>query len=504
MTRPILGSYFYNRLSLMGGGLFVLCTAAGVPLVLLDAVSKAGNPYSGILTYAVLPSIAALGVFVALVGAYLEYRRQKKSPGTPPPLLPRIDLNEPGQRLAVVGVFALATIAIVLLSVTGYQAYHYTESVKFCGETCHSVMEPEYVAYQHSPHARVACVACHVGSGADHYLRSKITGAYQVYSIVFNKYRRPIETPVTNLRPATETCEQCHWPAKFFGAQQKTFTHYMADEKNTPWQIQTLLKIGGGDGKAGALGGGIHYHMNIANEIYYIASDPRRETIPYVKSVRKDGTVVEYMSTESPLSATDMSKLTARRMDCVDCHNRPSHIYHAPEHSVDQLFETGRLDASLPYLKREGMRLIAGDYKTKKEARDAILHGLEEFYAKNYPALVKQKAMAIRQATEALQTAYSTTIFPEMKTDWKAHPNHVGHLLSDGCFRCHDGLHKSRDGQVISNDCKACHTFLAQGTPLEVSRASLQAQPFKHPVDLGDIDLSTMKCSVCHNGTTGL
>ena len=496
-------SLFYNTISLVGLGLACICLLVGLPLLLMDIFASHTNPYAGIFLYGLLPGASFLGLGVAMAGAFLERRRRKQSPGTPIPLLPRIDLNDSRQRMTLVGAMSAIAILIVLFSVTGYRAYNFTESVEFCGQVCHGVMKPEYTAYQHSPHARVACVACHVGPGAGYFVKSKISGSYQVYSVTFHKYPRPIETPVHNLRPAQETCEQCHWPAKFFGAQQKTFTHFLADEKNSPWQIQMLIKIGGGDPKAGATTGGIHYHMNIANEIDYIASDTKRETIPYVKVVHKDGTMTEYMSTENPLSPTEMAKLSPRRMDCVDCHNRPSHIYTPPDQSIDHLFETGHLDPSLPYLKREGMRLLAADYKTEDEARKAILKSLPEFYEKNYPQLYKEKAMSIRQATEALQETFAATVFPEMKTDWRVHPNHIGHLTYEGCFRCHDGLHKSRDGKVVTNRCDTCHTFLAQGPPTEVAKVRLQDQPFRHPVDVG-VDVTQMKCDACHTGTTGL
>jgi hypothetical protein len=386
--------------------------------------------------------------------------------------------------------------------VTGYRAYHFTDSVRFCGLVCHQVMKPEYTAYQHSPHARVACVQCHVGPGAGWFVRSKLSGAYQVYAVTFNKYPRPIPTPVKNLRPAQETCEQCHWPAKFFGAQQKTFNHYLTDETNSPWRIQMLLKIGGGDPKVGAAGG-IHWHMNISKEISYIASDERREAIPWVRVVDPHGRVTEYMSTEQPLSPEQIAKAEVRRMDCVDCHNRPSHIFYPPDRAIEQAFEAGRLDRSLPYLKREAIRLLTQDYASEAEAHAAMLTALSDFYQAEYPQLAREKALAIQHATEELQRIFSRNVFPEMQADWRTHPNHVGHLNSPGCFRCHDGLHKSSAGEVIAKDCNACHTILAQGPPDEIAATVLQAQPFRHPVDVG-LDVTELTCSQCHTGTGGL
>jgi nitrate/TMAO reductase-like tetraheme cytochrome c subunit len=503
MPRSFLKRLLQNPVSFIGLLIAVLSGAVGVPLMLVDLFSAETNRYTGIITYAVLPATTILGFGIAVLGLILEGKRRRGS-DLPPWEFPRIDLNQPRQRLVLVGVLAGAMVILVLVALTGYRTYHWTDSVPFCGEVCHSVMKPEYTAYQRSPHARVACVDCHVGPGAGWYLRSKLSGAYQIYSTAFNKYPRPIETPVHDLRPAQETCEQCHWPAKFFGAQQKLFAHTLADEKNTPWQINTLILIGGGDLHHDT-GGGIHWHMNIQNDIYYIASDPKHETIPWVRAVSKDGrTTTEYMSTESPLSAEEQARASVRHMDCVDCHNRPSHIYHPPDRSIDRAMETHQLDATLPYLKREGMRLLAGEYKTGPEALAAIEKKLPAFYLVNYPDIAQTKKESIATAVRVLQDIFGATIFPEMKTDWRVHMDHKSHLNSDGCFRCHDGLHKSRDGKTIPHDCNACHLFLAQGSPGAVERARLQAQPFQHPVELSGIDLSTMKCSACHNGTIGL
>jgi hypothetical protein len=319
---------------------------------------------------------------------------------------------------------------------------------------------------------------------------------------MFNKYHRPIETPVKNLRPAQDTCEQCHWPAKFFGAQQKTFTHFLSDESNSAWQIQSLIKIGGGDVQTG-LSAGIHSHMNIENQIFYKDSDGKRMIIPWVKSVNKNGKETEYMSIENTLSSDELAKLPARRMDCMDCHNRPSHIFYPPGPALDRAFASKLLDPSVPYLKREGVRVLSESYKTESEGRNKIQQSLEEFYQSSYPALWSSDREKINNAIATVQSVFSRTIFPEMKADWRAYPSHIGHWSSDGCFRCHDGLHQSADGKVITNDCLVCHTILAQGPPKEVAKARLQAQPFKHPVDVG-VDVTQMKCSTCHSSSAGM
>ena len=495
-------SLLRNPISLLGAVIASVSTAFGLPLMILDLFSKRTHPYVGVLIYLVLPFVAVGGVALIVLGILWERRRRQRQPGLVVPPLPHLDLNRPSHQAMIVTALTAMMIVVVLLSLTGYRAYHFTESVQFCGLVCHRVMKPEHTAYQYSPHARVACVQCHVGPGADWFVRSKLSGLYQVYAVATKQYPRPIPTPVKNLRPAQETCEQCHWPAKFFGAQQKSFHHYLADERNSPWQIEMLLKIGGGDPKVGATTG-IHWHMNIKNAIEYIAADERREAIPWVRATDLDGHVTEYQSTERPLAPGQITKASMRRMDCVDCHNRPSHIFQPPDRAVEEAFDAARLNPSLPYLKREAIRLLIQPYRSEDEAQAAILQGLAAFYQQSYPEVSREQAVAIQQATEELQRIYARNFFPDMRVDWRVSPNHIGHINAEGCFRCHDGLHKSREGQVITKDCNACHTILAQGPPEEVAGARLTAQPFRHPVDVG-VDVTEFKCSECHTGTSGV
>ncbi|MBI2870647.1 MAG: NapC/NirT family cytochrome c [Candidatus Omnitrophica bacterium] len=491
-----------NPVSLFGIGIACLNTAVGLPLMVTDFFSRHTNAYLGVVIYLVCPMGATAGVILILLGLLWERRRRKRRPELGQTRLPSLDLNRPSHRAFLLGAFLVAMTGVMLLSLTGYRAYHFTESVEFCGLVCHQVMKPEFTAYQHSPHARVACASCHVGPGASWFVRSKITGAYQVYAVSLKKYPRPIPTPIEDLRPAQETCEQCHWPEKFFGAKQKVFQHYLADETNSPWQIQMLIKVGGGDPERGTPAG-IHWHMNINKEIYYAARDEGREEIPWIKVVDRGGHATEYVSTENPLTAGELASREVRRMDCMDCHNRPSHHFHPPDRAVERAFETERLDPTLPYLKREAIRILAEPYLSEDEAVSKIQKGLAAYYERSFPDLAREKALEIRRSAEELGKIYARNFFPEMKADWRAYPDHIGHLNSEGCFRCHDGLHRSGEGHTITKDCNACHTILAQGPPQEVAAASLVSQPFRHPVDLG-MDVTEFKCSQCHQGTSGL
>ena len=273
---------FRNYISFVGAAIATASLASVFLLFLLEITATNPNPYMGILTYVVGPAILMFGLAVIGLGMLLERRRRRRHAPSEVAAYPKLDLNDPHARRAFLAFIFLVFIFISASAFGSYQAYEFSDSVTFCGQTCHTVMKPEFVAYRAGAHARVRCVDCHVGPGAGWYVRSKISGAYQLYSVTFHKYPRPITTPVHNLRPAPETCEQCHWPEKFFGAQLKVFNHYAYDEKNTPRQIRMLINVGGGSPATGLVTG-IHWHMNIANEVTYIATDDHRQVIPWVR-----------------------------------------------------------------------------------------------------------------------------------------------------------------------------------------------------------------------------
>ncbi len=192
--------------------------------------------------------------------------------------------------------------------------------------------------------------------------------------------------------------------------------------------------------------------------------------------------------------------MSRRRMDCVDCHNRPTHIYLAPDRSVDDALAAHRIDAGLPYVKQQAVQVLTAEYKTTPQAIQAIATTIPAFYREKYPQVATAKQAQIQTTVTELQRIFRTTIFPEMKVDWRTHPNNVGHFYFPGCFRCHDGNHASKDGKVITKDCDACHTVLAQREGVAARTVSATTQ-FKHPVDIGD--MAAVNCSDCHNGGVG-
>lgn len=485
---------FRNYISFFGAVIVIIAVLGILLFFLAELTQTSENPYLGIITYIIMPAFLVFGLVVVAVGMLLERRRRRLSPDSEIPRYPKIDLNEPRQRRIAVVLLSLSFIFVCASAYGSYRAYEYTESVEFCGQACHKVMKPEDVAFHAGSHAGIRCVDCHVGHGAQSFARSKLSGARQLFALIADNYSRPVETPVHNMRPANQTCEKCHWSAKFHGAELKTFNHYAYDEKNSLRQIRMLINVGGGDPATGPVAG-IHWHMNLTNEISFIATDKQRQVIPWIQVKDRNGNVTEFYDRSRPLSADQIAKAEKRRMDCIDCHNRPAHVYLPPDVAVDNSFSAGRLDPAVPYLKRQIVELLNKPYGTEAEALNTISSGLDGFYRTNYGELYAQKPDTIKTAVSETQRIFKTYFFPEMKTNWSTHPDNVGHLYSSGCFRCHDGEHVSSSGKVIRNDCNICHSVVWDSAGSSAS-ATPPTTDFKHPVDLGG--LADRKCDSCH------
>jgi nitrate/TMAO reductase-like tetraheme cytochrome c subunit len=346
-------------------------------------------------------------------------------------------------------------------------------------------MEPQFVAFQHTAHASVECVACHIGPGAAAYVKTKLNGVKQLYHTVRGDFDRPIRLTPANARPSQAICEQCHWPKKYVGNVVRSYQHYLSDEKNTPFAVRLLLNVGGGDPSNGPVGG-IHWHMNIANKIEYIATDDQLLSIPWVRMTNPQGVITEY---RDPEFKEDPTKYQIRRMDCMDCHSRPAHKLHTPNEAVDLALLTGRLDPKAPWVKSKVVAALVQPYSTRVEAEQGIANDLRDAYPD--PA---QAAQIIKEA----QTIYRENFFPEMKVDWRTYPDFVGHKNWNGCFRCHDGKHVSADGKmsIKASDCKSCHLILAQGSGEALEQVNYQGHDFIHI----DAPYAEFSCVDCHTG----
>jgi hypothetical protein len=491
----------HNRVSYVGVTIAGLAFAVFIFLFAFHTLAGGGRaPYAGLVIFILVPAVLLLGLTLVPIGMLMEWHRWRSTGTRSIPRFPVIDLNDPRHRNATV-IFLAGSVILMFFSAFGsYRAYEYTDSVAFCGRLCHQVMSPEYTTYQNSPHARVGCVDCHVGPGADWFVRSKLSGSYQVYAVLFDKYPRPIPTPIENLRPAQETCEQCHWPDKFFGGQQKKLIQFLPDEQNTRWEVNLLIKTGGGSPEGGRTEG-IHWHMNIANRVDYVAADEKRENIPWVRITNvKSGKTSTYTSTDNPLSSAQLARAEIRRMDCMDCHNRPTHIYRSPSYSLNLALVTGRIDPTLPFVKQTGVKVLAAKYTSTASALTAIGNGVRAFYQAKYPQLAVARDDAIATAIASLQEIYRNNFFPEMRVRWSDYPDNIGHLIFPGCYRCHDGKHKSAGGEVVRHDCSACHSIMAQGKQGETT-FSMQPKglSFKHPEDI-DNAWQELACFECHTG----
>lgn len=442
-----------HPLSIVGTALTTASAVLFLIVFLADLFGLHTNPYIGIVFFLILPGLFLLGLALIPIGAWLERRAQASGRAPSRSGWPRLDLNDPAQRRNALLVLALTLANVVIVALASYRGVEYMDSVQFCGQACHNVMKPEFMAYQDQPHSRVACVECHIGPGATYFAKSKFSGIRRVAAVAFRSYPRPIPPPVQDLRPARDTCEHCHWPEKFHGDKIRRIYEYAEDEKNTESVTTLQVHVGGGSERLG-IAQGIHWHMNVANEVEFIATDADRNTIPWVRVKDRFGAVREY--SVSGVTPEQLARGERRRMDCMDCHNRPSHpIAATPERAVNELMARGDIPKTLPFVRREAVKALKTQYSTQEEGDRGIAEALRGFYRSQSVSSLKQDD--VDRAVRATVGAYRRNVFPEMNVRFGTYPSNIGHIDFPGCFRCHDDDHKSKDGKSIGQDCETCH-----------------------------------------------
>ncbi len=450
-----------NWLTLAGAALTTSSAFVLVWFWFMELTSpRSTPPYVGIILFLILPGLFLLGLVLIPLGIY-RVRRQRRLAGEVPMPLQAVDFKQPGVRRLLTLIGILTFINVSILGTAGLKGVEYMDSNQFCGLTCHTVMSPEYTAFLDSPHSRVGCAQCHIGHGAPALVKAKISGTRQLFAVAFGTFSRPIPSPVEHLRPARETCEQCHWPQKFTNDKLIVRSKFADDETNTKTTSILLLKIGGHTPNGTT---GIHgRHLDAGERISYMSTDARRQEIPKVVYREENGTLTEYLSDDyKKLPKEKLDKATTRKMDCIDCHNRPTHAFYLPDRAVDKALADKRMSAELPFLKKKAVELLKLDYADQKVAAAKIPVALAEYYRTAYPEIYKQKRAQVDTAGEVVKAIYLRNVFPEMKITWGTHPNNIGHEEAVGCFRCHDGSHTSADGRTIKGDCDTCHTILAQ------------------------------------------
>ena len=438
----------------------VLTTTAFISFVVFQLAMFSGivtNAYVGLIVYLIFPVLFVLGLVIIPIAWY----RQRKRTGLSASELLAQRFGEDGLRGDVAGSKVFRTVAVftmanvLILGAASVKMLHFMDSARFCGTACHSVMSPEWATYQESPHARVACVECHVGEGVGALVNSKLNGAWQMVSAAFNLYERPIPTPVHQLRPARETCEKCHWPDKFYGSRLETRVSYENDEASTPRYTTLNLKIDAGP--AGSTG--VHWHVNPENEVRYVSFDDEREEMIWVEVRQRDGNVRRYVNTR--LTSTETDSGSERAMDCVDCHNRATHVYEEPGRAVDERIRLGAIDRDLPFIRRQAVAAVTGGYPSLEAAQQGIRASLESFYRRNYPQQASAWYDRIDAAIGELEEIWARNIHPGMRIEWGAYPSFLGHTDTPGCFRCHTRDLQDSEGVWISDDCTLCHSILA-------------------------------------------
>ena len=457
----------HNPISLIGVG---LTTASALTLIgfwVIGVVGHGGsaNPYVGIIFDLCLPALFLLGLILIPIGIWWRRRLLKKA-GQLPTEYPKVDLSNPVFRRSL-GFVALATfINFVIVGTASYRGVAQMDKPSFCGQTCH-VMAPEWNAYHAWPHAHVACTECHIASGLGGYVYAKLNGARQLVQVVFGSYPRPIMAE-GKVPPARMTCLHCHNPGQYIGDKLVVETSFGDDETNSVTRSLVLLHVGGRD-LSGRMSGIHGAHLG---HIEFIATDSTNQTIPWVTNVNGDGTTVEYVSSDAKGPESGQKHV----MDCLDCHNRAAHSFDTPEDALNKAMAQGRISPSLPFVHKEGLELIKGEYASEADAESKITSGLEEFYRSQHPDVWSQKHSEVEDAAKALNAIYGENVFPFMKVTWGTHPNNIGHNAYPGCFRCHDGSHNTKAGKSIDNDCSLCHNLLAvdEANPKQLADLGLQ------------------------------
>jgi nitrate/TMAO reductase-like tetraheme cytochrome c subunit len=413
------------------------------------------------------------------------------------------------------GLFALLMVLSGLGLVAVFSTVsliHWTETADFCGR-CHT-MAPELKAYEAGPHADVTCGECHVSPGVAGWVKSKVAGTRQLVQVVLGTFPTPIHAPDHGELPAAQdTCMKCHDVEREELADVRTRAAFSEDEDNSRQFVGLMIRPGGGD--VFDIDRGVHWH--VTRDLDYWSEEVNGATIDYVEAAQPDGSVKRYIAqdriTDASYVEPDIDVIKAGEpsaMTCYDCHNRTGHSVANPREGLDYQLSTGGIDATLPFIKREGMRILWSSFPDVATA-DAEADKLRDFYADNYPEVAATKGAQINAAIDEIKVLYRLSATPEMQVTAKTYADNIGHTDFPGCFRCHDGGHfeVGADGVALKNPipstCDTCHTFPQIGPA--VASLPLGEPPATHDDDLWvfnhknvatDLDPGGQDCGECH------
>ena len=447
-SRPFLVLVGSHWLSLLGASLALAGLLCWLFLLPLQMRGHTANPYIGILAFVIVPILFVLGLALVPVGVFLARRRVRSRFEAEV-----VDRTAAYKRLALVLGLTTLVNTVVGIQLT-YRAVEHMETVQFCS-SCH-VMTPETRSHENAPHAQIECVACHVAPGVGGWVESKKSGTRQLMEVAFNTYHRPIPSALESNRlvPADQTCEQCHWRELPGSVRLRLISKFAEDEANTETQTVLSMIVGGGTR------GGIHgSHLGPGVEIRYAAADAKRQVIPWVEYKNSKGESRTYLAEKA--KAEEVAGLPKYTMQCVDCHNRPTHAFDSPERAVDKALAGGRIASTLPFVKKKSVEVLKASYASNEEAAQKIPAAIADFYKQEHGDVYGQRGADIEDAGRTVAAIYARNVFPDLKVAWGTYPNNIGHEAFPGCFRCHDERPATPQGKTITQDCAACHEAVA-------------------------------------------
>jgi hypothetical protein len=185
-----------------------------------------------------------------------------------------------------------------------------------------------------------------------------------------------------------------------------------------------------------------------------------RKDIPWVHLERGSEPAVEYRFTGRRISDAEIAVAPKRTMECIDCHNRPTHIYRTAGEELDQMFSLWPELQGVPYLKKASGEVLARRFDEASIQRKEVGRALLAWYDAHPED--KPDPVLLEKAADHVQEIYSRNVWPRMNITWGTYANHIGHTTTAlGCLRCHGNNHVNAAGKAVRADCRLCHTILA-------------------------------------------
>jgi hypothetical protein len=487
-------------LFLLGAALALLAGLLAGAGLAHDLAASHPGVRAGMWTYMVVPPFIGAGLALLAADVLLYAWRRQRS-GQPLDVwgewglsIQRLSRWTLGLGLGLGGLLALGA------GLFSWRAYHYVESVPFCGQLCHVPMTPQFTAHRDSGHANVSCVECHVGPGIKSFIRAKVSGLRQLQQIALNTFPRPIRAAEEHIPAADGTCKRCHWEDKHWGTKSDGRVRYGYDMENSARYLELQLPIGGGTSAHG-VAGGIHQHM-LRHKLLFRPSSANKQEIAQFTVVDDDGSRVVYdlyAKGERKYSESSLEAFPEQAMDCRDCHNRPAHPFLTPDETVDRALEAGSIERSLPSIKKVAIATLTREYSRADEAAKGIANDINTYYADHFGGKVLERQAVLDKAIAAVQAIYSRNVYPEMQIAWHTYPDNTGHRTAPGCFRCHEGKHVRRDTrQPLASKCEVCHRFYEKsrepGSLLATAPDNTLLHPFTHKEHFNQ----EISCWDCH------